>query len=232
MNTSLKKTLNGNSSQLDSSSLNSSQNVYKFKIIILGDVAVGKTSIMNRFVDNNFNLNYHCTICVDFKVKSLKIGNTASANLQIWDTCGQEKYRAITRQYYQSVNGICLVYDLTNKGSFDKIDGWMQEIERAGLKDTVIFLVGNKVDSDKKRTFFSDETKKYALKNNMDYLEVSAKTGKNIIQLFESMTKRMIQLENYKMKNEKTDKIPIKPLSLDVKNNIVVITTEKKDGCC
>lgn len=227
-----KITSQNNKSELNESSFLSSQNVYEFKIILLGDVAVGKTSIMNRFIDNTYNSSYYCTIGVDFKVKSLKISNTTSANLKIWDTCGQEKFRSITRQYYSNTNGICLVYDLTNKNSFEKLDNWIQDIKNIGLEDILIFIVGNKLDSSERKMYLSDEAKRYAKNSSLEYIEVSAKNGKNIIPLFELMTKRLIQLENYKNKNKKKDDdIGVKPLSISERNNIVVIK-EKNNGCC
>ena len=93
--------------------------IYRFKVILLGDIAVGKTSILSRFVDEKYTSEYRCNVGVEFKVKSLYLDEKTGADLQIWDTCGEERFRTITRQYYRDTSGIILVFDSTNRNSFE-----------------------------------------------------------------------------------------------------------------
>ena len=94
---------------------------YEFKIILLGPIAVGKTSILSRYVTNNFDKEHNCTIKSEFKVKVVNVNNNTKAKLNIWDTCGDEKFRAITRQYYKEAQGVLLIYDISDRNSFDNI---------------------------------------------------------------------------------------------------------------
>ena len=185
---------------------------HQFKLIMLGDVAVGKTSIVTRFVDNEFKSTYHCTVGVEYKVKSLKLDPYTNVNLKIWDTCGEEKYRTITRQYYRDTNGVVLVFDLTNKNSFDKLSVWLNDIKEYGSNDTCIILVGNKSDVQDRKLSLFEEGKKLAMNYKMPYIEVSAKTGTNVLAMFENITKKMI--DNISTKKDNEDMIPKNKITL------------------
>ena len=199
---------------------------------MLGDVAVGKTSIVTRFVDNEFKSTYHCTVGVEYKVKSLKLDPYTNVNLKIWDTCGEEKYRTITRQYYRDTNGVVLVFDLTNKNSFDKLSVWLNDIKEYGSNDTCIILVGNKSDVQDRKLSLFEEGKKLAMNYKMPYIEVSAKTGTNVLAMFENITKKMI--DNISTKKDNEDMIPKNKITLG-KNTMKgtgTIKIKQDGGCC
>ena len=205
---------------------------HQFKLIMLGDVAVGKTSIVTRFVDNEFKSTYHCTVGVEYKVKSLKLDPYTNVNLKIWDTCGEEKYRTITRQYYRDSNGVVLVFDLTNKNSFDKLSGWLNDIKEYGPNDICIILVGNKSDVQDRKLSLFEEAKKLAMNYKMPYIEVSAKTGTNVLSMFENITKKMI--DNISTKKGDEGIMPKNKITL-IKNTMKgtgTIKIKQDGGCC
>ena len=158
--------------------------LFNFKIILIGSISVGKTSIINRYVLNEYNELYSCTLKVEFKTKIMNINNMVKTKLTIFDTSGEEKFRAITKQYYKDAQGVLLVYDVTSKDSFDNIVVWERDIKNNAPADTVIFLVGNKSDLTKERVISYQEGKKKADELGMFFTEVSAKSGDNIHLLF------------------------------------------------
>ena len=121
------------------------------------------------------------------------------AKLNIWDTCGDEKYRAITRQYYRETNGIILVYDLTSRESFESVASWADEIRNNAPDDSVIILVGNKNDLYKERVVNYQEGKNKADELGMFFIEASAKTGDNIHLLFEKISEAMMESSKKKL---------------------------------
>jgi len=164
--------------------------IYKFKIILLGESSVGKTSILNRFIGNQFSETYKCTVSVELKIKSILLDPYTSAELKIWDTCGEEKYQSVTRQFYNGTNGIILLYDLSDINSFNSLNKWLKEIRNFAPKNAVVIIVGNKVDLDRKVSH--DDAITFANKENISYLEVSAKNGINIELIFEKLSKEMV----------------------------------------
>lgn len=169
------------------------QFVYEFKVILLGSIAVGKTSILSRYITNEFNVEHKCTIKNDFKVKIVNVNNDVKAKLSIWDTCGDEKYRAITRQYYKDTQGVLLVYDITDRNSFESIDMWVEDINNCAPADCVVVLVANKSDLNDKRKVTYQEGKKKADQLGFLFNEVSAKTGDNIFLLFGNISEAILE---------------------------------------
>ena len=166
----------------------------EFKVILLGDTNVGKTSILYKFIDGTFLNKVSSTINVEFKTQKLKIDKNLYAVLSIYDPAGQERYRSITRQYYHDANGIILVFDLTNENSFTKLNSWIKDInENAG--NVEVILVGNKSDlEDRKITKYKAEI--FAKEKNVKYIETSAKEGTNILLLFEELSIGMNKRRN------------------------------------
>ena len=123
---------------------------YLFKFIIVGDPSIGKSSIMLKFTDDKFNTNYDTTIGVEYGSKIININNI-NIILQIWDTAGQEIFSNQYRAYYRSTAGVLLVYDITNKNTFNNVKKWLKEINEYADNYTVITLIGNKTDLDEKR---------------------------------------------------------------------------------
>lgn len=168
-------------------------NIYEFKVIMLGNVAVGKTAIINRFVDNTFLENYKCTLQTAFRSNSINIDRKSNVNMKIWDTCGEEKYKSLTRQYYRDTHGIILICDLTNVDSFNSLPTWLSDIKKYGPKEYDIILIGNKSDLELQRAISSEEIQIFAERENLTYLEVSAKNGINVLLLFERIAEKMIK---------------------------------------
>ena len=157
---------------------------YIIKILTLGDTMVGKSSIVLRFSENKFDDNQFATIGIDFKTKYLKIGDS-SVKVLIWDTAGQEKFQNIAKQYYKGANGVLLIYDIGNRKSFQRIDFWLKELkENNRIDELFVCLVGNKSDLEDKRVITTEEGESYAKSNDIPFFEVSAKTGKGVIELF------------------------------------------------
>ena len=215
--------------------------IFEYKIILVGDPGVGKTSIMTKFVSNEFQNTYLSTIGVEFKSKEIHINNNTCARLKIWDTCGQEKFRAITRQYFKNSEGVFVVFDLTNKETIKKLDIWMKDIKDNIDNDYFIFLIGNKSDVKERDLTIAEEAKQFAINKKINYYEVSAKTGSGIYNIFEKMASKLINKKKIEKSKEEinTDKIDIenkinKNFNLDEYNQDrgTIEPVEKKSRCC
>ena len=156
---------------------------YLFKYIIIGDAAVGKSNILLRYAHGQFKDEYQLTIGVEFGAKNIEIKNKIY-RIQIWDTAGQENFRSITRAYYK--NSVCalVVYDITNKESFNNVSNWIQDCRNQSPKTIFMVLVGNKCDLNDKREVSYEDGNDLAESNNMLFFETSAKNGDNIEEIF------------------------------------------------
>ncbi len=190
------------------------QHDHLFKIIIIGDSTVGKTCILARFSDDFYTESALTTIGIDFKTRTLLINNKI-IKLQIWDTAGQERFRTITTTYYRGSNAIFLVYDITSKDSFDNIITWLTECNRHASTNVTKMLLGNKCDAESQRQITYEQGKNLADKNNIEFMETSAKENTNIQEAF----MRMADLLMFNC-------IPIKP-----KFNIVPPSRQYKSYC-
>ena len=181
---------------------------YIIKILTLGDTMVGKSSIVLRFSEDKFDDNQFATIGIDFKTKYIKMGDS-SVKVLIWDTAGQEKFQNIAKQYYKGANGVLLIYDITRRKSFERVEFWLKELkENNRLDELFICLVGNKIDLEEKRVIKYEEGEKYALDNNVHFLEVSARSGKGITELFNKVIKgSMEKVFSSNEKEEGEDKV-------------------------
>ena len=181
---------------------------YIIKILTLGDQSVGKSSIVLRYSDNKFSDTFLSTIGVDSKRKIIKVKGE-KVKVSIWDTAGQEKFQNIVKQYYIGANGILLIFDITNKKSFDKIDFWYNDlIDRIKKDEIIIYLVGNKVDLEENRQITIEEAEKYANDKNIPYFEVSAKSGDGIKKLFDDITNDIMdKISNFNEKEDNDDKL-------------------------
>ena len=206
--------------------------IYKFKVILLGESSVGKTSILNRFVGNKFTETYKCTVGVELKMKSILLDPYTSAELKIWDTCGEEKFQSVTRQYYNNTNGIVLLYDLSNKKTFNSLNKWLNEIRNYAPKNSVVIIVGNKVDLE--RTVSHDDAITFANNENISYLEVSAKNGINIELIFEKLCKEMvIKKKEIIEENSESNKIELGNTSANYSDKLQDIEKKGKEvPCC
>lgn len=169
-----------------------------FKILLIGDAGVGKSSILLQFTDGYFNDNLQSTIGVDFKVKVMDVagpdGRPKRVKVTIWDTAGQERFRTLTSSYYRGAQGIILVYDVTRKETFDSLSMWLQEVEQfsmGGGKEVVKLLVGNKVDQT--RVVSRDDANEWARSRAMLFMEASAKTKEGIAQVFNEVVQKILE---------------------------------------
>jgi len=156
---------------------------FLFKILLVGESAVGKTALMSRFTDNFFDETFTSTIGVDFRLRSLNI-NDKLVKLQIWDTAGQERFRNITNSYFRGAHGVLIVYDVTNLSSFEKVQYWLKELKPHTGNNVCLALVGNKADMVTQRVVSTAQGHKLAADLGLKLYETSAKTNVNVTEVF------------------------------------------------
>ena len=165
---------------------------YIFKVLLVGNSDVGKSSLILRYVDQIWNDVFVPTIGVDFKVKSLEIENK-SIKLQIWDTAGQERFRNVISSYFKGAHGILLIFDITSRDSFKELENWLAEVEKNASTQILKILIGNKCDLEEEREISKDEGEAFAMRNGMQYIETSAKINTNVNEAFEALSKIMVE---------------------------------------
>ena len=193
----------------------------------LGETEVGKTSIVLRYSDDKFHEDKTATIGIDFKIKIIRKGNEV-IKVSIYDTAGEERFKTLIKHYYRGANGILLIFDLTKKSTFDKLNFWLEDLRENSdnIDNLYIHLIGNKNDLEEQRAISFEEATNFAKKNKLPYMEVSAKTGKNIKNLFDEVIKgAMIKMINNLKENDKKD---IMTLSFLDKDEV----KEKNLFCC
>jgi Ras-related protein Rab-8A len=163
------------------------------KVIIIGDSGVGKTNLITRFCENNFKDSYVATIGVDFKIKTV-LCHDRKYKLQIWDTAGQERFKNITQTYYKGAAGIILTYSVVDRPSFENIERWMTQIDNNAPSDVSKVLIATKGDLEDERQVSTEEGILLARKFRLEFMEVSAKTGKNVREGFELLV-QLIHLQ-------------------------------------
>ena len=151
-----------------------------YKILLLGDSTVGKTCFLLRFMEDSFIDLHMATIGLDYKLKTMILEEQKIVKVQIWDTAGQDKFRAITRNYYKGASGIILIFDVTNTKSFENIKKWINEIKEEISENVSIVLIGNKIDNVKERKITKEQGEKIANEIGTKFFETSAKTGEGI----------------------------------------------------
>merc|ERR1719145_578532 len=148
----------------------------KYKLVFLGEQAVGKTSIITQFMYDTFETNYQATIGIDFLSKTLHLDDR-TVRLQLWDTAGQERFRSLIPSYIRDSSGAIVVYDITNRSSFNNTSKWIEDVRAERGNDVVIVLVGNKTDLADRRQVSSEEGEEKAKENAVMFIEASAKMG-------------------------------------------------------
>jgi Ras-related protein Rab-1A len=200
---------------------------YLFKLLLIGNSSVGKSSLLVRFVDDVWEENFVPTIGVDFKLKTLDV-NGKKVKLQIWDTAGQERFKNITASYYRGGNGVLVVYDITDRDSFTNLTSWLIEIEKNANKNVFKLLIGNKNDLESERKVTFNEGKEFADSNGMKFIETSAKTADKVYEAFELLTKEIIK-NNLNKDKVITNKATERKIEL---NKGADLNKKKKEGCC
>jgi len=170
-----------------------------FKVLVLGESGVGKTSIIRRFTEEQYQESYISTIGIDSRSKVVNIGDE-NVRLQIWDTAGQERFRTLTSAYYRGAMGIILVYDVTSEYSFSSITNWLETIVQNESKNVCKLLVGNKIDCEEDYKVISTEKgKERADDTGLQFFETSAKTGDKINEVFMEMGKMINEAKRKKL---------------------------------
>lgn len=200
---------------------------YNFKVVLLGEGCVGKTSLVLRYVENKFNDKHITTLQASFLNKKLNVGGKR-VNLAIWDTAGQERFHALGPIYYRDSNGAILVYDITDEDSFQKVKNWVKELRRMLGQDVTLCIVGNKTDLEKDRHVPVQEAEQYAASVNAKHFHSSAKLNRGIEELFLDLSKSMIEKADGTIGRSRNGG--------NNRRNVVVVDDEQaqapKSGCC
>lgn len=191
--------------------------ICQFKVVLLGESAVGKSSLVLRFVKREFHEFQESTIGAAFLTQTVQIDDT-TVKFEIWDTAGQERYHSLAPMYYRGAQAALIVYDITSKDSFTNAQKWVRELQRQANANIVIALVGNKLDLASKRAVENSEAKEYADENNLLFMETSAKTAINVVEVFTAIATRLPRGE---VEKEKVVDLKDKDANKD-----------KKGGCC
>lgn len=178
---------------------------YIFKLLCLGESGVGKTCVILRYSDNIFTSHKMSTVGIDFRIKVIEY-KTKQIKLIIWDTAGQERFRNITNQYYNGADGIILIYDVTNRDSFNNVTYWMNQITSKSDKTKIgLILVGNKIDNEKSRVITKEEGEIIGKNNEIDFMEISAFTNYNIDECFDCVIEQIFKKKGIVIEQNKKE---------------------------
>lgn len=205
----------------------------QIKLLMIGDSGVGKTCLLLRYTNDSFSPTFITTIGIDFKVKTVKVEDK-TVKLQVWDTAGQERFRTITTSYFRGAQGIVLVYDVTDRSSFENVKTWMGQIQQYADLNVNKVLVANKCDTDatdspQKRVVSTEEGKKLAKEFGLELFEASAKTNLNVSEAFTTISKQVVK----RLNTENTLKVTKKDDKTTGKVNLE--SSQKKSNfsnCC
>ncbi|KAJ3429294.1 ras-related protein rab-5c [Anaeramoeba flamelloides] len=199
------------------------------KIVFLGESAVGKSSLVIRFVNGKFSPSQEPTVGAAFLTKKITIKNV-NYKLQIWDTAGQERYHSLAPMYYRGAGAAFIIYDITSYDTFEKSKKWIEELKKLGDPDVRIALVGNKIDLVEERVIEKEKGQEYAEKNGLVFFETSAKTSENVDRLFIEMTQQLQSSKKLKkkIKKEFSDSSEEGSIRLSKATN----SNNNKSGCC
>eukprot|EP00742_Colponemidia_sp_Colp-10_P002257 GILJ01002411.1.p1 GENE.GILJ01002411.1~~GILJ01002411.1.p1 ORF type:complete len:202 (-),score=23.82 GILJ01002411.1:501-1106(-) len=189
------------------------------KVVLLGDTGVGKSSLVLRFVTNNFKPDSESTIGASFMSKTMMVGDVA-IKFQIWDTAGQEKYHSLAPMYYRGAAAAIVVYDITRKQSFSTLKTWVKELKTLGPENIVIAIAGNKSDLTEHQEVAPADARAYAEEIGAIFKETSAKENRGVQELFVDITKLL----------------PPPDVPASTNTNVSIFTPNttqpKKTGCC
>lgn len=203
---------------------------YVFKIIIIGNASVGKTSLFRRFVNNEFQEKIEATIGVDCSNKTIEIDNE-TVSLTLWDTAGTERYRSLAKNFYRNAHCAFIVFDLTSKESFENLSSWIENFYTLCNKEFEknVIIIGNKNDDIDNRAVSESEIDAFMKLNKFIYFETSARTGDNVEESFKYMAKKLVEEQKLKEKEE-GKKAANGDDNLNLKNSENININNKK--CC
>ncbi|EPQ60125.1 GTP-binding protein RAB5 [Gloeophyllum trabeum ATCC 11539] len=164
---------------------------FQFKLVLLGESAVGKSSLVLRFVKDQFDDYRESTIGAAFLTQTVTLEDQTTVKFEIWDTAGQERYKSLAPMYYRNANCAVVVYDITQSTSLDKAKTWIRELQRQADPNIVIALCGNKTDLAARRQVSQEEAQKYAEEEGLMWGETSAKTGEGVSEIFTAIAKKL-----------------------------------------
>ena len=204
-----------------------------FKIVLIGDTSVGKTNILSKYLTDEFDAKSKATVGVEFGVKNFKIENNI-VKVQIWDTAGEERYRSITNAYYKGAKGSLLVYDITNKKSFENVEKWISDLKANADEDISMILLGNKTDLEDKRVVSTEEGKNKAEFYNLTFMETSALNGNNIQEAFNELIMDVYKKNHELLENQAKVEIirDKKTIELDKGEDNNTDEVKEKKWCC
>ena len=197
------------------------------KILLIGDSQVGKTSLLLKYTEHVFPEEHIATIGVEYKDKFI-VKDNYNIRLQIWDTAGQERFHSITKNIYRNANGVLFVYDITNQESFNNIKNWIKDLQNVG-NDIKGVIIGNKLDLDQKRDVSKEDLEEMGKKNQMPFLETSAKQNINVNEGFDLLVNELLKGKNENQIVEMFSRKTRSDLSISSKTNS---TKKQKSGCC
>ena len=210
----------------------------QLKILVLGEGRIGKTCLIERYVNRTFKENYIATIGMDIRNKKLEI-NKRDFNITINDTAGQERFRSLTKMFYKGADGILVGFDLTEPKTLQLVDFWIQEIEINKSKEHPISLVlfGNKCDDKENIKVKQEDIKKMQEKHKLDYFETSAKDGTNVRTIFEHLTKITLKSRGFLTKIGLPEDTPLEEINIIEKEDHKIEVgkkthKKKKKGFC
>ncbi|XP_034839197.1 ras-related protein Rab-21 [Maniola hyperantus] len=195
---------------------------HNFKVVLLGEGCVGKTSILLRYIEDKFNDKHLTTLQATFLNKKLNI-NGKRINLSIWDTAGQEKFHALGPIYYRNSNGAILVYDITDEESFGKVKNWVKELKKMLGSDIVLVIAGNKIDLEHERMVPLEEAESYANMVGAKHFYTSAKLNQGVEELFLELTREMA--DRFEKNSQTENNRPARVL-------VVEDETPSQSSCC
>lgn len=198
--------------------------IEKINIITLGNATVGKTCFILRYTENFFQPVYLSTNSIDSQNKQITLPNSKTYNIVLYDTCGQERFKSISFNFIKNADGVLLMYDITNKESFEEINNWMKSIIELKRINFPVVLIGNKSDLEEKREVTKEEGENLAQLYGMSFFETTNVHGTNVEEACTELINKIIENEEYK--NKITGKKEKKKISLDKSNN------NSKTGCC
>jgi small GTP-binding protein len=176
-----------------------------YKILLLGDCSSGKTSMIYRLTCNNFLEHYISTIGIDFNIKSFVV-NDKKVKLQIWDSCGQERFNSLTRSYYRNTDAFIICYDISSNKSFENAQFWLKELDKYVDRPIIKILVGTKNDLEELRKVNYQDGKKYADSLKIDFMETSAKNNSNIRDLFYNLSVQLVNSSDEKIQEQRQER--------------------------
>ena len=211
--------------------INSSNYEYLFKIILIGNSGVGKSSILQQYMNHVFDSNYKIRIGVDFLMKSLVINNQI-VKLQVWDTAGQERYKSMVASYYRGAHVALIVFDLTSHRSFEALPSWIEAFYKSGPEQKNTILIGNKKDLINERQVTKEEVELFSQTNNMMYFETSAREGDNIDYVFNYTAKKLLEFYEESGNDIKRQLTPNTQKQINNFQEIRIEETHEKKHCC